>query len=870
MTQNGVYYIANSIPSATNANPTWVNITGNLKTLAYSIFGQGYNPATDTNTKPYDLGITLSSIIADWRYAIPNNPSDPTQGYHPVLYVGADSGVFVSYNEGKSWNLFPETLYGAVTSGGYLPHESVTSMGLSLGDINTQTGMGTLNGPYAPNAANQTTAAQADPDLLMASTYGQGEYAINLAPLILQNPTTGQDISVTGGVGPATPTSNGLPAVSGPLTIGGESEITNFGDATWITIEDVTNPADPVVVAGFNPQDPVPTPSAGNSTNAIGGFSLAFNPETYYATDGPKTIEVFATDNAGSVGNLVKYSFDLNPPSQLQFASNGEPPATATAGQDFAASPQIVVVDVEDAAGAIVNNFNGPVTIGLANGATGTFDASSTLTVNAVNGVATFSSLAIDTAGTYQLSATSPNLTPGTSTSITINPAAASKVFWTTEPASTVTEGFPFSATLAIEDQYGNLETTAAQGVTLALEFNGSPDTTDLAGTTTATTSGGVATFSNIVVNNIGQPYTLTATGGSLTSAVSTAIDVVAPTLVAGNHTAQVTAGVKLPLSWTALTNTGAIDTAFNGTVTLTIFSGPANATILGTTTATASNGVASFSGVILDTAGSYTIRASSGNLTPGNTNVTVVAAAATGLLITQEPPSSVTAGAGFGFQVAAEDQFGNQTALTGVITATLSTNPGGSTLGGTTTMNASGGVANFGGLTLNIADSGYVIQVFNERPQFRDHQRDHGDARDGHPARDPRRRRAAVHYRRRPDLPGVHRRRRGPVRQHRHRLQRPRRHHLAGHRPGHDRRDGRQRRGDLRQPLDRHGRVVPAHRQQRRLDHGHLQHGERRRQPAARPDRLVERAPASGRRRRWVRRRGPGRGRLRQRRDDL
>ena len=43
----GVFYMANSIPSATNPTPTWVNITGNINSLAYSIFGQSYNPTTD-------------------------------------------------------------------------------------------------------------------------------------------------------------------------------------------------------------------------------------------------------------------------------------------------------------------------------------------------------------------------------------------------------------------------------------------------------------------------------------------------------------------------------------------------------------------------------------------------------------------------------------------------------------------------------------------------------------------------------------------------------------------------------------------------------------------------------------------------------
>ena len=39
-----------------------------------------------------------------------------------------------------------------MTEGGYLPHVAVTSLSLSLGDINPNTGMPTLAGPYAPNA----------------------------------------------------------------------------------------------------------------------------------------------------------------------------------------------------------------------------------------------------------------------------------------------------------------------------------------------------------------------------------------------------------------------------------------------------------------------------------------------------------------------------------------------------------------------------------------------------------------------------------------------------------------------------------------------------------------------------------------------
>ena len=210
VTNDGVYFIANSIPSASNPTPTWINITGNLKTLAYSIFGQSYNPATDPNVSPYDQAVTLSSIAADWRYAIPNDPTDPSEGYHPVLYVGADSGVFQSLDNGQTWTLFPDTTYGAVMEGGNLPHVSVTSLSLSLGNIGSSTGMPTLDGPYAPNASNQTSAASADPDILMAATYGQGEFAINLAPLIIGNAVT---VTRRRPRGPAT---SSLPVVDRP------------------------------------------------------------------------------------------------------------------------------------------------------------------------------------------------------------------------------------------------------------------------------------------------------------------------------------------------------------------------------------------------------------------------------------------------------------------------------------------------------------------------------------------------------------------------------------------------------------------------------------------------------------------------------
>jgi large repetitive protein len=730
VTSTGVFYLPDSILLGNNPADTvyeWINITANLKTLAYSIFGQNYNPATDPNSEPYDQAVSLSAIVADWRYDIPNSTKYANgPSYHPVLYVSANSGVYQSVNGGQTWTLFPDTTYGAVVNGGYLPHVSVTSMSLSLGDIDPNTGMPDLFGPDNPNASDRTDQADADPDTLMAATYGQGEFAINLAPLIINN-------AVALSPAPTTSDSNDIPIVTGPFTINGTSEITGFGNATWVTVEDVTNPADPIFVGGFNPSDPVLTPNATNSTNGQGNFAIPVDPDDLYTTDGVHTYEIFATDNAGSVGNIVKYTFDFQ--EHANFVFEVEPVSTAVAGTNFAALPNKIVVDADDTAGGLITTYNGVVTISL-EGSGGTLLG--TLTATAVNGVATFSNLEIDQTGTYQLEANGAipapsTTTPAESTSITITPAAPAQLVWVTQPPAKVTEGFGFGAVLDLEDQYGNLETDLASNtvsVSVSLDLSGSPDTTDLGGTDTVYVEGstgadpGSVVFSNIVINALGSPFTLIASSdgtGSVPfySAPSTSIDVIEPQIVVTSQpTSPVTAGNGFPLTADVETYTGAIDTEVTGpnTLNLTLVSGPLDATIGGTTSAVASAGVATFNNVILDKAGAYVLQVSGSKLLPGDTSTITVVAQATvaGLVFEIEPPSSVQAGAGFGFTVGSVDQFGNPNSLTGSVSVAISNNPGGSNLGGTTIVTASGGVAVFSGLTLNKVGTDYTLLVSN------------------------------------------------------------------------------------------------------------------------------------------------------------
>jgi hypothetical protein len=124
---------------------------------------------------------------------------------------------------------------------------------------------------------------------------------------------------------------------------------------------------------------------------------------------------------------------------------------------------------------------------------------------------------------------------------------------------------------------------------------------------------------------------------------------------------------------------------------------------------------VATFSGLTLNKAASgYTLVVTSSGLGEGVTNaITVTPAAASKLVITQQPPGTVKVNTGFGFQASIEDTYGNVVTTAGnTVKVAFANNPTGATLGGTLTVTASQGVAAFSGLTINKVGSGYTLQV--------------------------------------------------------------------------------------------------------------------------------------------------------------
>ncbi len=321
-----------------------------------------------------------------------------------------------------------------------------------------------------------------------------------------------------------------------------------------------------------------------------------------------------ATD--GTLTSATTASFTVTPAaaSKLVLVKS---PTSATAGK--AISPALVV-DIEDAFGNIATTNTSTVKFT----ATGGSALTGTSSVAAKAGVATFSNLILDKAAKYTLKATDGTLTSATTASFTVAPGSASKLVLVKSPTS-ATAGKAISPALVIdvEDAFGNIVTTN----TSTVKFTATGGSA-LAGTASVAAKAGVATFSNLILDKAAK-YTLKATDGTLTSATT------------ANFTVNPGAASKLVL--TKAPTTGKANTVFSAftidvedafgnivttdksKVTAAISTAPSGAALGGTTSATASSGVVTFSTLKVSEAGSYKLKFTDGSLASALTGTLTV-----------------------------------------------------------------------------------------------------------------------------------------------------------------------------------------------------------------------------------------------------
>ena len=158
----------------------------------------------------------------------------------------------------------------------------------------------------------------------------------------------------------------------------------------------------------------------------------------------------------------------------------------------------------------------------------------------------------------------------------------------------------------------------------------------------------------------------------------------------------------------------GNLVTSATNAVTVELASNPGGATLLGTTTVNAVNGVATFNDLSVEEVGSgLRLRATSGSLQSATTASFVVSPGAPAALAFRVEPTDAEVNLAIVplVEVGIEDEFGNAvTTATNAVTLAIGTNPGGGTLTGTTTVDAVAGMASFAGLVIDKTGSGYTL----------------------------------------------------------------------------------------------------------------------------------------------------------------
>jgi Protein of unknown function (DUF1565) len=496
---------------------------------------------------------------------------------------------------------------------------------------------------------------------------------------------TGEIVTVSSGSGPLLTLS--YSDVQGGFT---GTNIINVNPLFASTTDFQLQENSPCINAGSNAAVP--------STDKI---DLAGNPRTVGAA-----VDLGAYENqaASFFPNLV---FDVQP-------------SNTTAGVTM--NPAVVVY-VETPAGSIISTDESTVTL---SSSIGTFAA------QAVNGVATFNNVVLDTAGTSMLTATDGIDTFANSNSFKITAAPATQLVIIQAPTSDII-GSVLNSSLAVdvEDGFGNIVTNSTASVSVAVATG--PAGGALTGTTTVVPVNGLAIFPNVSVNTPGT-FTLAVTSGTLTGATTGDVLVTyAPTqLVFAQEPSNESAGTTFSpnIVVDVEDQLGDIVAEFNSSVSLSMVEGSVG--LSGQPSTAALNGVATFSNVRVFTVGNYIIEATSGTLTAAiSTGFTISPGPVSGFSFTVEPKGGlIDTDINPPIVLTATDAYGNvATQDNSNIILALSNAPTGSTLGGTTILPFQAGVATFSNITVNtpglftlIATQGTLSRIsssFRELPSY-------------------------------------------------------------------------------------------------------------------------------------------------------
>jgi hypothetical protein len=448
---------------------------------------------------------------------------------------------------------------------------------------------------------------------------------------------------------------------------------------------------------------------AGNTSAMTVDGIASFN-ELSIDEDGEGYVLAFTSEGLETVKTA---GFRVRPARPASIAFTTQPAEATVAGAPLAP----VKVSLLDAKGKVARKAVGVVTVELvaANGAT----LAGTLTKEAVDGVATFDTLSIRKAGAgYTLRASFSTLTAEDSTAFAITPAAAARLAFVAAPAA-ATAGAAFEPAVQVEllDAYDNRSASTA---TVEVALGANPGNATLNGTRSVAAVNGLATFPGLSLDVAARGYTLRATSEGLTAVTTGAFNVAHGTVASLTFTTQppsetpATEPLGTAIDVTARDAFGNVVTAATGTVSLLLGTNPSGAALSGTTQVALTQGVASFTNLAVDRAGTgYTLSATMDGLPAATSNAFNVTAAASSLVLVTAP-GSITAGSAFAPVIEAEfrDAGGNRVPSRATVSLRLAANAAGGALVGTTSVAAVNGRAAFPGLTVHKAGTGYTVEA--------------------------------------------------------------------------------------------------------------------------------------------------------------
>ena len=431
-----------------------------------------------------------------------------------------------------------------------------------------------------------------------------------------------------------------------------------------------------------------------NAVNGVATFAnVSFNMVGQYSV---------AVNDGGLLG-VVSNTFNVTAAAaKLVFS---QPPLNIGAGLPF--SPAITVF-VEDANGNLVTTDRSAIALSVQTGPSGG-SLNGVTTINAINGVATFSGVAVNKPGTYTLAAkeqTTPvTLTPVISNSFVVSAGAPAKLVFQQQPVNTPQGTQLAPIIIDVTDSGGNIVTTDNSAVTLIL-----PGTTGaLAGTTTVNAVNGVATFADLSIAQLGS-YTLQASDGTLTPVTSHNFAVTGPgvQLAFQQRPVQTTAGQVMTPGIAVVVEDANGNVVTNDTSSMTIAIATGSGSISGTTTVHVINGVATFSNLAFSQLGNYTVTVTDSLLTNPTSSLTsgsfLINGTASQLVFVGQP-TQTAAGTPIlpPVTVQVEDSAGNIVLNdTSSVTIAVGTGSGG-VVSGTTNVPVVNGLATFSNLMLSL-----------------------------------------------------------------------------------------------------------------------------------------------------------------------